>query len=112
MMTLPFLAQESAMPNRRSFLAGGAAAALAAQARAQTITATATTTTTPVDDSGRPVDPPPPGFYSYRGISGPGLPVTDASAGGGWISGGDSVRYQGPQIVPYPTVPWGDASSG
>ena len=58
----------------------------------------------PADDSGRPVDAPPKDFYPYRGISGPGLPVTDASAVGGWVSGAAGVRDQGAMPLPYPTL--------
>src|SRR5690242_7276427 len=100
------------MRSRRHFLVGGAAATLAVKAHAQPPSATPSPPPSPiVDDSGRPVDPPPPGFYPYRGVSGPGLPVTDASATGGWTSGGQGVRYQGPQTMPYPTLPWDNASS-
>src|SRR5687768_8467384 len=64
------------------------------------------------DDSGRAVDPPPKDFYPYRGISGPGLPVTDASAVGGWVSGAPGVRYQGPQVMHFPALPWQDDATG
>jgi hypothetical protein len=66
----------------------------------------------PADDSGRPVDAPAKDFYPYRGTSGPGLPVTDASAVGGWVSGAAGVRYQGPRPMAYPTLPWQADSTG
>jgi len=61
------------------------------------------------DDSGRLLPPPPPGYWPYRGVSGPGRPVTAGSARGGWVSGLPDVRYRGPDAVPYPVAPWKDA---
>ena len=64
------------------------------------------------DDSGRPVDPPAPNYYPYRGTSGPGLPATDQGSVGGWVSGARGVRYQGTAPMHYPTLPWDDATTG
>lgn len=66
----------------------------------------------PLDDSGRAIDPPAKDFYPYRGTSGPGFPVTDESAVGGWVSGAKGVRYQGPRPMHYPTLPWNNATTG
>jgi hypothetical protein len=89
--------------DRRALVGYAASFACAPAARAQTPA---------VDDSGRPVDPPPPGYYPYRGVSGPGLSVTDESATGGWVSGGSGVRYRGPQTMPFKTRPWENSSTG
>ena len=91
------------MLSRRTFL--GAAAALATRAGAQPAPLQ-------VDDSGRPTDPPPPGYYSYRGTSGPGVAATPANLGGGWVSGAPGLRYRGPHAMPFETLPWNDAATG
>jgi len=64
------------------------------------------------DNSGRIVPAPPPGYWPYAGISGPGKRPTVESASGGWTSGMPEVRYKGPQPRTYPTAPWGNADSG
>jgi xylan 1,4-beta-xylosidase len=106
------------MPTRRRTMQWMAGGALAAAARLTTAQPPApfdqASTPAPLpgapvdpdDNSGRPVDPPVKGYYAYRGTSGPGLPVTDATATGGWVSGGPGVRYRGPAPMPYPTLPW------
>lgn len=99
--------------DRRAVLRTALALPVAGLARLTSAQAPALEAPTPApDDSGRPVDPPPAGYYAYRGVSGPGLPVTDASATGGWVSGGQGVRYQGPQAMSYPTLPWQADSTG
>lgn len=65
-----------------------------------------------VDNSRRIVDPPPPGYWPYSGISGPGAPVTAATRHGGWTSGLPHVSYKGPTPRSYPIGPWNDADSG
>ncbi|UIJ46387.1 family 43 glycosylhydrolase [Sphingomonas cannabina] len=64
------------------------------------------------DNSGRIVPPPPPGYWPYRGTSGPGRRATAASASGGWTSGLPDVRYKGPDTPPYPLAPWGESDTG
>jgi hypothetical protein len=95
----------------QALLAGGSVAA-GRLTTAQNAAPAATLPLPPPDDSGRPVDAPPPGYYAYRGTSGPGFSVTDASAAGGWVSGGPGVRYQGPRPMPYPTLPWQADATG
>ncbi len=96
---------------RRAVL--GTALAFPAAGLARLVGAQTSPPVTPApDDSGRAIDPPPSDFYAYRGISGPGLPVTDASAVGGWVSGGPGVRYQGPHPMSYPTLPWQADATG
>lgn len=63
------------------------------------------------DNSGRIVAPPPPGYWPYSGISGPGMRATAASASGGWTSGLPDVRYKGPVPRRYPVADW-DRSDG
>ncbi len=97
------------MPTRRwtmqAVLAGGALAGAG-------LTTAQVPAVTPADDSGRPLDPPPKDFYPYRGISGPGLPMTEAAATGGWVSGAAGVRYQGARPMHYPTLPWQADATG
>ncbi|MCH8686206.1 family 43 glycosylhydrolase [Pedomonas mirosovicensis] len=64
------------------------------------------------DDSGQIVPAPPPGYWPYSGLSGPGRPSTDASASGGWVSGLPDVRYKGPVPRRYPCAPWDNADAG
>ncbi len=66
----------------------------------------------PGDDSGRVIPTPATNPYPYRGVSGPGLPATDDSMTGGWMSGLVGVRYQGKRPMAYPTLPWNDAATG
>jgi hypothetical protein len=63
------------------------------------------------DDSGRIVPAPPPGYWPYSGVSGPGRPATPASIGQGWTSGLPEVSYSGPDRPRYPIAPWGDRAS-
>jgi xylan 1,4-beta-xylosidase len=96
-----------------AFPAMGLARLTIGDARAQSSPPEAMPPSAPaLDDSGRAIDAPARDFYPYRGISGPGFPVTDASAVGGWVSGGPGVRYQGPQPMSYPTLPWQADSTG
>jgi xylan 1,4-beta-xylosidase len=64
------------------------------------------------DNSGRIVPAPPPGYWPYSGISGPGTPATAASASGGWTSGLPDVRYKGPIPRRYPVAPWDNSDGG
>jgi len=57
-----------------------------------------------------PVDGKNP--YSYTGLSGPGFPVTAASAHGGYRSGSGGVAYSGIHPYPFPTLPWENYSTG
>lgn len=50
--------------------------------------------------------------YAYTGLSGPGFPVTEASAHGGYRSGSGGLAYQGIHPYPFPTQPWGNYSTG
>ncbi len=61
------------------------------------------------DNSHRIVPAPAKDYWPYSGISGPGAPVTDETARGGWISG---LKYKGPVPRSYPTAPWTDDDSG
>lgn len=90
--------------SRRRLLAIGAASALSLEgepAGSQTL-----------DDSGKEIPPPAPGRYPYAGTSGPGLPATETSRRGGWMSGLAGVRYSGERPMSYPTLPWGEAATG
>jgi beta-xylosidase len=94
-----------------------AAAGLARHVRAEQETAPASPPSAPAlpakvaDDSGRAV-PPPSRPYPYPGISGPGLPATEASEHGGWRSGSSGVAYLGEHPQPYPTLPWNNYATG
>jgi hypothetical protein len=48
----------------------------------------------------------------YSGVSGPGFPVTGASAHGGYRSGSSGLAYQGEHPYPFPTLPWNNYSTG
>jgi xylan 1,4-beta-xylosidase len=50
--------------------------------------------------------------YPYSGISGPGFPVTAASAHGGYRSGSSGLAYQGEHPYPFPTLPWDNFATG
>lgn len=62
-----------------------------------------------VDNSRRIVPPPAKDYWPYSGLSGPGAPITDETARGGWVSG---MKYKGPVARHYPTAPWTDDDSG
>jgi xylan 1,4-beta-xylosidase len=51
-------------------------------------------------------------LYPYSGISGPGFPVTAASAQGGYRSGSSGLAYQGEHPYPFPTLPWDNYATG
>ena len=90
---------------RRGFLAGAAGvASLGAAPRAWANQA--------LDDSGRIIPTPERNPYPYSGVSGLGLPVQPEDARGGWMSGLPGVRYSGRQPMPYPVLPWGEATTG
>lgn len=103
---------------RRELIVTGAAAAAAAPLRGQIAPPygpaplAGTIRAGKGDDSGRIVPPPPPGYWPYSGISGPGRPAGPGSASGGWTSGLPEVRYRGPIPRAYPTAPWNDADAG
>ncbi|KMS56298.1 glycoside hydrolase [Novosphingobium barchaimii LL02] len=68
------------------------------------------------DDNGRPVDPPPPGYYDVARRSGPGLPVTAETERGGWVTSEAAVdrkgvRYKGPGPAPANLLPWANSDS-
>ena len=60
----------------------------------------------PVGDSGGVMQAPSTGYYPYSGVSGPGFPITAASAHGGWKSGSSGLAYQGEHPPTFPTLPW------
>ena len=93
----------AAMTRRSLFAVGAAAVALPRPTRTQAQA---------LDDSGRLIPTPSPNPYPYSGISGPGLPATEDSETGGWMSGLPGVRYRGRPTMAYPTLPWGEAATG
>jgi xylan 1,4-beta-xylosidase len=62
----------------------------------------------PPDINGQPGKNP----YAYTGLSGPGFPVTEASAHGGYRSGSSGLAYKGIHPYPFPTLPWNNYSTG
>ncbi len=64
------------------------------------------------DNSRRVVPAPPKDYWPFSGISGPGAPVTDETARGGWASDLINGKYKGPGPRLYPTAPWTDDDSG
>ncbi len=64
------------------------------------------------DNSRRVIPAPAKDYWPFSGISGPGAPVTDETARGGWLSGLIDVKYKGPVPRSYPTAPWTDDDSG
>jgi xylan 1,4-beta-xylosidase len=62
----------------------------------------------PPDENGRPGKNP----YAYTGLSGPGFPVAEVSAHGGYRSGSSGLAYQGIHPYPFPTQPWENYSTG
>jgi xylan 1,4-beta-xylosidase len=65
-----------------------------------------------IDNSRRIVPSPAKDYWPFSGISGPGAPVTDETARGGWVSGLGNIKYKGPVPRLYPTAPWKDDDSG
>ncbi|ESQ79229.1 family 43 glycosylhydrolase [Asticcacaulis sp. YBE204] len=64
------------------------------------------------DNSRRTIPAPVRDYWPYSGISGPGMPVTDETARGGWASGLIDNKYRGPVPRRYPTAAWTDDDSG
>src|SRR5690606_1318174 len=64
------------------------------------------------DNSRRIVAAPAKDYWPFSGISGPGAPVTDETARGGWASDLINNKYKGPVPRPYPTAPWTNDDSG
>jgi xylan 1,4-beta-xylosidase len=69
-------------------------------------------TVSTVGSSGAHIGAPPPGYYPYSGISGPGRPLTSSSGSGGWHSGSAGVAYRGPFPPSYSTQPWLNYATG
>jgi len=97
---------------RRSLLADAGliagALTLPSALRGQTTAPSATPQTPPPTAYPQPATNP----YPYSGVSGPGFPVTTASAHGGWRSGSSGVAYQGEHPYPFPTLPWDNYATG
>jgi len=64
------------------------------------------------DNSRRIIAAPAKDYWPFSGISGPGAPVSEETARGGWVSGLSDVRYKGPVPRSYPTAAWGNADAG
>jgi xylan 1,4-beta-xylosidase len=104
--------------SRRTILAGGAALlATGTRTLAQTPPALRRPPFPIEDDVGRPVPPPPPGYYDVQRRSGPGVPVTRETERGGWVTSEAAVdrkgvRFRGPGPAPANLLPWGESDSG
>lgn len=96
--------------HRRNFVTGTLAVLLGAGgvARAQT-GGTAAPAPKPAVD---PNAPPPPGFYEYSGVTGPGKPAEAYSEHGGWRSGAGGVAYSGPNPQHFKPNEWKDYAKG
>ena len=64
------------------------------------------------DNTRRIVPAPDRNYWPFSGLSGPGAPVTEETARGGWASDLINVKYKGPVPRSYPTAPWTDDDSG
>lgn len=98
---------------RRDFVTGILAAVLggAGMARAQT-GGTAAPAPNPAKPAVDPNAPPPPGFYAYSGVTGPGKPAEAYSEHGGWRSGAGGVAYSGPNPQSFKPNEWKDYARG
>jgi hypothetical protein len=110
---------ENLLMNRRTMLAAAGGALLAAGPR--TLAQGQPVMKRPPfpvdDDVGRPVGPPPRGYYDVKGRSGPGERVTPATERGGWVTSEAAVdrkgvRYRGPGPSPKNLLPWDNSDSG
>jgi xylan 1,4-beta-xylosidase len=69
-------------------------------------------TVSTVGDSGTHISAPPPSYYPYSGVSGPGHTLTPTSGTGGWHSGSAGVAYKGSFPPAFPTQPWLNYATG
>jgi hypothetical protein len=99
--------------HRRDFVTGVLATALGAAGatRAQT-TAGARQPKPGSKPAVNPNAPPPPGFYDFSGVSGPGKPAQAYSEHGGWRSGSTGVAYSGPDPQAFKPLKWEDYATG
>lgn len=96
---------------RRDFVTGVLAAVLGAAgaSRAQT---QSPGPTQPPRPRVNPNAPPPPGFYDFSGVSGPGKPAQAYSERGGWRSGWTGVAYSGPNPQGFRPIEWLNYDAG